>query len=62
MQLTTPSKYAKESGLKNLKEVQEITGVNRDTLVIWFKTRRSLFDVIILGCLEVKSKDIQIGD
>ena len=62
MQLTTPSKYAKESGLKNLKEVQEITGVNRDTLVLWFKNRRAVFDVIILGCLEVKEKGIQVGD
>lgn len=62
MQLTTPSKYAKENGMKSLKEVQEITGVNRDTLVLWFKNRRALFDVIILGCVEVKEKGIAIGD
>jgi len=62
MQLTTPSKYAKESGLKSLKEVERITGINSDTLIIWFNTRRKLFDVVILGCVQVKEKGIQVGD
>ena len=62
MQLTTPSKYAKESGLKRLKEVERITGINSDTLIIWFHKRRKLFDVVILGCVQVKQKDLKIGN
>lgn len=51
----TSSQYAKAYGLKNLKEVQELTGgVYRDTLINWFKNKPELYECVILGCVAKK--------
>jgi len=45
---------AKHYGLKSLGEVSEISGVPYSTLICWFKTKRHLFEVVVLGCVQQK--------
>ena len=45
---------AKHYGLKNLGEVSKISGVPYSTLICWFKTKRHLFEVVVLGCVQQK--------
>lgn len=49
MQLT-PSKQAKELGLKSLTQVGELTGQSLQTLTNWFNDKPELFEVVLLGC------------
>ena len=49
MQLT-PSKQAKELGLKSLTQVGELTGQSLQTLTNWFNDKPELFEVFLLGC------------
>lgn len=53
----TGSKKAKQIGLKSLVEVSEITGKPRTTLEDWSNHQPKLFNVILEGCLAIKSKD-----
>ncbi len=46
----TASKKAKELGLKNLKQVSELTGQSLQTLTNWFNDKPELFEVVLLGC------------
>lgn len=46
----TPSKQAKELGLKTLTQVSELTGQSPQTLINWFHNKPELFDVVLLGC------------
>jgi hypothetical protein len=46
----TPSKKAKELGLKSLTQVSKITGQSLQTLTNWFKDKPELFEAVILGC------------
>ena len=46
----TPSQQAKEAGLKNLLQVQQLTGVSAQTLTNWHREKPELFSVILLGC------------
>jgi len=46
----TPSEQAKSGGLKSLQQMVEMTGVPRQTLVDWHKSRPILFGIIIFGC------------
>lgn len=46
-----PSEQAKDYGLKNLKQVADITGKKERTLINWFHDSPELFDVVLLGCV-----------
>ena len=46
----TPAKRVKEAGLKSLKQVGILTGVQPRTLDTWFHKKRALFEIIVLGC------------
>ncbi len=46
----TPSKQAKELGLKSLTQVSELTGQSLQTLTNWFNNKPELFEVVLLGC------------
>ncbi len=48
----TPSKQAKELGLKSLTQVSELTGQSLQTLTNWFNDKTKLFNVVLLGCIE----------
>lgn len=52
----TPSQHAKSSGLKNLAEVCDLTGVSPQTLNNWFSEKPKLFAVVIAGCQAIKSR------
>jgi len=45
------SKKAKELGLKNLAQVQELSGQSQQNLDNWLKKKPLLFEVVLLGCL-----------
>lgn len=51
----TAAQLAKSFGLSSLTEVQKITGVNRQTLDNWYKTKPILFNIVLQGCIAVKS-------
>tara|TARA_R110000765_G_scaffold143226_4_gene244775 strand:+ start:270 stop:488 length:219 start_codon:yes stop_codon:yes gene_type:complete len=47
----TPSKQAKELGLKSLTQVSELTGQSLQTLTNWFNDKPELYEVVLLGCV-----------
>ena len=46
----TPSQQAKEAGLKNLLQVQQLTGQSAQTLTNWHRDKPELFKIVLLGC------------
>jgi len=54
----TPSQQAKAAGLKNLRQVQELTGQSAQTLSNWAKDKPELFKIVLLGCV-VKVKEVR---
>lgn len=50
MQQVTASQTVKRAGFQSLKQVSEITGQSHQTLGNWYKNKRNLFDIVILGC------------
>lgn len=46
----TPSKEAKKAGLKSLSQVSELTEQSDQTLSNWFKNKKALFEIVLLGC------------
>ena len=46
----TPSQQAKEAGLKNLLQVQQLTGQSAQTLINWNRDKPELFKIVIIGC------------
>ena len=53
----TPSQQAKEAGLKNLLQVQRLTGQSAQTLTNWHKNKPELFRVVIAGCAAIKGEN-----
>jgi hypothetical protein len=51
LQPETASQVCRRNGLKGLNQVSEITGQSPQTLINWYNNKRSLFDIVILGCL-----------
>ncbi len=49
----TPSKQAKELGLKSLTQVSELTGQSLQTLTNWANDKPRLFNVVLIGCKEL---------
>jgi len=47
----TPSKMAKEMGLKSLAQVSVMTGVSPQTLTNWHKNKPKLLKIVLMGCL-----------
>jgi len=54
----TPAKKAKSKGLKGLSEVSSITKQSPQTLSNWSKNKPELFDVILMGCVAVKTGNL----
>jgi hypothetical protein len=52
------SEEAKNAGLKNLKELGEITGLNVVTLINWLKNRPKAFKALVLGAAKIKQDSI----
>jgi len=50
MQQVTASQTVKRAGFESLKQVSEITGQSHQTLGNWYKNKRQLFNIVILGC------------
>jgi hypothetical protein len=49
----TPSKQAKELGLKSLTQVSELTGQSLQTLTNWFYDKPELFNIVLIGCVQL---------
>lgn len=47
----TASQQAKAAGLKNLLQVQKLTGQSAQTLINWHRDKPELFRVVIAGCV-----------
>ncbi len=47
----TPSQQAKAAGLKNLRQVQQLTGQSAQTLTNWHRDKPELFKIVIRGCV-----------
>lgn len=52
----TPSQQAKEAGLKNLLQVQQLTGQSAQTLTNWHRDKPELFKIVILGCVKASKE------
>lgn len=50
------SEKAKAAGLKNLKELCELTGQSPQTIKNWDKYKPDLFKVVLAGAVSVKSE------
>lgn len=40
--------------MKSLKEVADMTNQSSETLINWYKKKRELFEVVIVGCVVTK--------
>jgi len=45
-----PSERCKELGLNGLTQMSEMTSQSVQTLNNWFKHKRELFEIVLLGC------------
>jgi hypothetical protein len=52
----TASKQAKELGLKSLTQVSELTGQSLQTLTNWFNDKPELFNVVLIGCVQLTTR------
>ena len=52
----SPSEQCKAAGLKSLAELQRISKVHKQTLLLWHRTKQHLFNTVILGALELKKQ------
>jgi len=52
------SEEAKNAGLKSLKELAEISGLNAVTLINWLRNRPKAFKCLVLGAAKVKRDSI----
>jgi len=57
MKELSPSQIAKQSGLKSLHEVSQLTGVSEQTLINWHKNKKDLFNVVVDGAANKKNGD-----
>lgn len=51
-----PSERAKMAGLAGLEELSKITEQSVQTLNNWHKNKPKLFEVVVLGAVQVKRK------
>ena len=52
----TAAEQAKQAGLKNLKQVTEMTGTRENTLRNWHRKRPALFRIVLAGCVAETAK------
>jgi len=57
----SPSRQAKRAGLKNLKQVQELTGQSGQILTNWCRDEPKLFKVVLAGCVALTNNKAQQG-
>ena len=50
----TPSQQAKSLGLASLAEVTRLTGVSKETLTNWHRSKPKLFQIVLVGCMASK--------
>lgn len=55
----TPSQTAKAAGLKNLLEVQTLSGVSAQTLANWHRSKPDLFKIVLAGCAAQRNEGEQ---
>jgi hypothetical protein len=51
----TPSEQCKQAGLKSLAEAVKISSVSERTLINWQKNKPQLFNVVLIGCAQIKN-------
>ena len=56
-----PTDQCKQAGLKNLKELADITRESVQTLVAWSKNKPRRFELLIAGAVSDKSKQTESG-
>ena len=56
MQIIEPNALCREYGLKDVKELAEITESNERTLYNWSKNKQVLFRVAIMGAVELRKQ------
>lgn len=54
----TASQQAKDAGLKNLLQVQQLTGQSAQTLINWHRDKPALFQIVLLGCVSRLKNDL----
>lgn len=50
----TPSQQCKAAGLIGLAELSNLTGISRQTLINWHKSKPKLFTVVVAGAAVIK--------
>lgn len=56
----TAANQAKDLGLQGLKQVQDMTGVSKQTLINWHNNKPKLFDIVLKGCVaEVQKEQVK---
>lgn len=45
----SPSKACKQAGMRSLTQLSEMSGTSIQTLSNWYKNKRALFDLVMLG-------------
>ncbi len=58
-----PSELVKKCGLKNMKHLEEVSGVDYQTLLNYYKGRRKLFRLLCLGAkADILLKELKVLD
>lgn len=52
----TPSEQCKQSGLKSLVELSQISSASTRTLINWHKDKPKLFKAVLYGSVMIKSQ------
>lgn len=58
----TCGKFVKRAGFKSTEELSEITKVPRSTLEDWYKKKKHLFKIIVIGASVMKNLRSVIKD
>ena len=58
----TDVRQAKAAGLKNLAQVQELTGQSGQTLTNWCRDKPKLFKVVLAGCVAINKLALANND
>ena len=53
----TPSQYIKSQGIKSLAELSRASGIHRDTLTLWHRSRPDALRLLCYGYMQENSKD-----
>lgn len=56
------SKKAKQLGAKSISSIARQIGRPRNLLENWYKSYPELFESVIIGCVEIKKRELEIKD